>query len=62
MKRKSSASATKRFRVTRRGKILHRKATGNHMLTKKTGGRRRRVEGTSEVVAERTKIRRLLGS
>jgi len=61
-KMKSSSSARKRFRVTRTGKVLHRKATGNHMLTKKSGGRRRRVEGTSEVTAERRKIRRLLGA
>jgi ribosomal protein L35 len=47
--------------MTRRGKILHRKATGNHMLTKKSGSRRRRVEGMTEVTAERTNIRRLLG-
>lgn len=61
-KMKTSSSARKRFRVTRRGKVLHRKATGNHMLTKKSGSRRRRVEGTSEVTAERRKIRRLLGA
>ena len=60
-KMKSNRSASKRFRISRRGKVLHRKATGNHMLTKKTGSRRRRVEGLSEVTAERTKIRRLLG-
>ena len=62
MKQKSHASATKRFRITRKGKVLHRKATGNHMLTKKTGGRRRRVEGTAEVTAERKKVRRMLGA
>jgi large subunit ribosomal protein L35 len=61
-KMKSNSSARKRFRVTRRGKVLHRKATGNHMLTKKSGSRRRRVEGTAEVTAERKKIRRLLGA
>jgi large subunit ribosomal protein L35 len=61
-KMKTNSSARKRFRVTRRGKVLHRKATGNHMLTKKSGSRRRRVEGTSEVTAERKKIRRLLGA
>ncbi len=61
-KMKSNSSARKRFRVTRRGKVLHRKATGNHMLTKKSGSRRRRVEGMSEVTAERKKIRRLLGA
>ena len=54
--------AAKRFRITRTGKVLHRKATGNHMLTKKTGSRRRRVEGMSEVEAERRTIRRLLGA
>jgi hypothetical protein len=32
------------------------------MLTKKSGSRRRRVEGMSEVTAERKVIRRLLGS
>ena len=48
-KMKTHRAAAKRFRVTRRGKVLHRKATGNHMLTKKTGSRRRRVEGMAEV-------------
>jgi large subunit ribosomal protein L35 len=61
-KHKSHASTSKRFRITRRGKVLHRKATGNHMLTKKSGSRRRRVEGMGEVTAERKKIRRLLGA
>ncbi|HEX9693615.1 MAG TPA: 50S ribosomal protein L35 [Actinomycetota bacterium] len=59
---KTHRGAAKRFRITRTGKVLHRKATGNHMLTKKTGSRRRRVEGMSEVVAERRTIRRLLGA
>jgi large subunit ribosomal protein L35 len=62
MKMKTNSSTKKRFRITRKGKVLHRKATGNHMLTKKTGSRRRRVEGMSEVTAERKKIRRLLGA
>jgi large subunit ribosomal protein L35 len=60
-KMKSHRGAAKRFRVTRTGKVLHRKATGNHMLMKKTGGRRRRVEGMSEVTAERSTVRRMLG-
>jgi large subunit ribosomal protein L35 len=62
MKMKTNSSAAKRFRITKKGKLLHRKATGNHMLTKKTGSRRRRVEGLSEVSAERKKIKRLLGA
>jgi large subunit ribosomal protein L35 len=61
-KMKTHRGAAKRFRITRTGKVLHRKATGNHMLTKKTGSRRRRVEGMSEVRAERRTIRRLLGA
>ena len=36
-KMKTHSATTKRFRVTRKGKVLHRKATGNHMLTKKSG-------------------------
>ena len=60
-KMKSHSATTKRFRVTRKGKVLHRKATGNHMLTKKSGSRRRLVEGMAEVTAEKKKIRRLLG-
>lgn len=61
MKMKTHRGAAKRFRITRTGKVLHRKATGNHMLTKKSGSRRRRVEGMSEVKAERQVVRRLLG-
>ena len=60
-KMKTHRATAKRFRITRNGKILHRKATGNHMLTKKSGSRRRRVDGMAEVTAERTSIRRLLG-
>jgi large subunit ribosomal protein L35 len=60
-KMKTHRATAKRFRITRNGKVLHRKATGNHMLTKKSGSRRRRVEGMSEVTVERKNIRRLLG-
>ena len=59
---KTHRATAKRFRITRKGKVLHRKATGNHMLTKKSGSRRRRVEGMSEVESERRTIRRLLGA
>jgi large subunit ribosomal protein L35 len=61
-KMKTHRAAAKRSRVTRNGKVLHRKATGNHMLTKKTGSRRRRVEGMAEVTAtkEQKKLKRLL--
>jgi large subunit ribosomal protein L35 len=61
MKQKTNRSAAKRFKITRTGKVMHRKATGNHMLTKKSGSRRRRVEGMAAVTAESRNIRRLLG-
>jgi large subunit ribosomal protein L35 len=61
-KMKTHSATAKRFRVTRNGKVLHRKATGNHMLTKKTGSRRRRIEGMSEVPGKEAKnVKRLLG-
>ena len=61
-KMKTHRASAKRFRVTRGGKVLHRKATGHHMLMKKTGSRKRRIEGVAEVGAlrERKKIKRLL--
>jgi large subunit ribosomal protein L35 len=60
---KTHRAAAKRFRITRKGKVLHRKATGNHMLTKKSSSRRRRVEGEAEVGsrADAKTVRRLLG-
>ena len=60
-KQKTHRATAKRFRITRTGKVLHRNATGNHFLRKKSGSRRRRLEGMTEVTAERTNIRRLLG-
>jgi ribosomal protein L35 len=41
--------------------VLHRKATGNHFLRKKSGSRRRRVEGMSEVQGEARTMKRVLG-
>jgi large subunit ribosomal protein L35 len=63
-KMKTHRASAKRFRITRKGKVLHRKATGNHMLTKKSSSRRRRIEGEAEVGsrADARTIRRLLGN
>jgi large subunit ribosomal protein L35 len=62
-KQKSHRATAKRFRITRKGKVLHRKATGNHMLMKKSSSRRRRVEGLAEggSTSEAKTVRRLLG-
>ncbi|MFM8944364.1 MAG: 50S ribosomal protein L35 [Actinomycetota bacterium] len=59
---KTHRATAKRFRVTRNGKVLHRKASGNHMLTKKSGGQRRRIEGMAVVPGREARtVKRLLG-
>ena len=61
-KMKTHRATAKRFRVTRNGKVLHRNATGNHMLTKKSGSQRRRIEGMAQVQGQEAKnVKRLLG-
>ncbi len=60
-KMRTHRGAAKRFRVSGTGKVMRRKATGNHMLIKKTGSRKRRVSGMAEVKAERRAVRSMLG-
>jgi large subunit ribosomal protein L35 len=60
-KMKTHRATAKRFRVTRKGKVMHDKATGGHMLMKKSGSRKRRISGQSEVTVERRTVLRLLG-
>jgi len=61
-KMKTHRGAAKRFRITGTGKVMRRKATGNHFLVKKSGSRKRRITGMEEVRAERQTVKRLLGS
>ena len=60
-KMKSHRGAAKRFKLTGTGKVMRRKATGNHFLSKKSSSRKRRISGLVEVDAERKVVRRLLG-
>jgi large subunit ribosomal protein L35 len=60
-KQKTHRGAAKRFRVTRTGKVLHRRASRAHLLQKKTSKRKRRLARANEVTAERKNILRLLG-
>jgi large subunit ribosomal protein L35 len=60
-KMKSHRGAAKRFRTTVNGKVMRRKATGNHFLMKKTSSRKRRITGMVEVGPESKNIKRLLG-
>jgi large subunit ribosomal protein L35 len=61
VKQKTHRGAAKRFRVTRKGKLLHRGANLNHNLGKKASNRKRRLRRTGEVTRERSAILRLLG-
>jgi large subunit ribosomal protein L35 len=61
-KQKTHRGAAKRFRITRTGKVLHRKATGNHFLRKRRSNSRRRVEGMSVLApGDARVIKRVLG-
>jgi large subunit ribosomal protein L35 len=58
---KTHRGAAKRFRLTKSGKLLHRRAGLNHNLGKKGGGRKRRLGRTAAVRSERKVTLRLLG-
>lgn len=61
MKVKSHSGASKRFAKTGSGKIMRRKAGKRHLLSSKKRDRKRRLSGTVEVDATKTRaIRRLL--
>ena len=61
-KMKTHSGATKRFRVTGRGKIRRQKAGLRHNLERKPSRMTRRMSGTTEVSkADNKKVRKLLG-
>ena len=60
-KMKSHRGAAKRFRLSGTGKVMRRKATGNHFLIKKRSSRKRRVSRMTEVGPEAKVVKRLLG-
>ena len=62
MKQKTHRGAAKRFRVTGNGKVIRRKASGNHFLRRKDDSQRRRVEGYAVVEGKQARtMKRLLG-
>ena len=61
MKAKTHRGAAKRFRVTRKGKVLYRGANLNHNLGKKSSSRKRRLGKGGQVGAEKRGILRILG-
>jgi large subunit ribosomal protein L35 len=62
-KMKSHSGAAKRFRKTRRGKIMRGQANVAHYLEGKSATRRRRLQRDASVSKADTKrVRKLLGS
>jgi large subunit ribosomal protein L35 len=61
-KMKSHRGATRRFQVTKTGKLIRRQTRLNHMLEKKTPARKRRLGREVTVTAgDRRSVRRMLG-
>jgi large subunit ribosomal protein L35 len=48
-KQKTHSGAKDRFRVTKNGKVLHKKMNMNHILEKKTSQRKRRLSGDGQL-------------
>jgi large subunit ribosomal protein L35 len=60
---KTHKGAAKRFKVTSTGKILHQKAFGSHLLTKKSAKRKRNYQRDYEVAAaDKRKVKKMLGT
>ncbi len=60
-KNKPHSGASKRFRVTRTGKVMRRRANRNHLLEHKPSKRTRRLEGSVPMkTADAKRMRRLL--
>lgn len=61
-KLKTHSGAKKRFTVTRNGKLLRRRATGNHLLQKKSARRKRQFAGVESLKGRQVRnIKRKLG-
>jgi large subunit ribosomal protein L35 len=62
MKLKTHKGATKRFKVTGKGKVRRYKAFKSHILTKKTAKRKRRLRqaGIVATTGDTKRVKRLL--
>jgi large subunit ribosomal protein L35 len=61
-KQKTNKSAAKRFRVTRRGKVLRRAAGHGHLLAHKSTKRKRKMKRAMKCAPlDAKRIKRLLG-
>lgn len=61
-KQKNHKGASERFKVTRNGKVMHRRQNRNHLLQGKNAGRKRRLAREGELTgADAKQVKRLLG-
>jgi large subunit ribosomal protein L35 len=61
-KLKTHSGTKKRIRVTKTGKVLRRRASGNHFLEKKSARRKRKFAGTETITGKQVKnLKRKLG-
>ncbi|MFF0544859.1 50S ribosomal protein L35 [Nocardia thailandica] len=61
-KNKTHSGASKRFKVSGRGKLLRQQANRRHLLEHKSTRRTRRLDGTESVAAvDVPRVKRLLG-
>lgn len=62
-KQKTHSGAKDRFRITRKGKVLHRRQNRNHLAEHKPPRRKRRLrrDGQLDTPGDVRQIKRLLG-
>lgn len=61
-KMKTHKGTSKRVRSTASGKVMRRRASGNHLLSKKSASRKRVIGSSAEVTGKLAKnIKRALG-
>ena len=61
-KLKTHSGTKKRIQITKTGKVMRRRATGNHFLQKKSAARKRNFAGVEELSGKGLKsIKRNLG-
>ncbi|WP_149360851.1 50S ribosomal protein L35 [Lolliginicoccus suaedae] len=61
-KNKTHSGASKRFKVTGRGKLLREQANRRHLFVHKPSDRTRRLEGVTEVAkSDQKRVKRMLG-
>ena len=59
---KTHSGTKKRIAITKTGKVLRRRASGNHFLQKKSASRKRKFAGVEEITGKQVKsLKRKLG-